>query len=81
MESQAPILLRIKYALVHVPSRHKVASWAAECRKERDSGVPIETAGLIAAKRVFPYEAKGRIAPEGEAVATILLAISKTADF
>jgi hypothetical protein len=47
-------------------------AWAERCRKEIAAGVPPESAGLIAAQGVFPYEAKGQVAPDGVPVTEIL---------
>lgn len=77
MEPQTPIHLRRKYSLVHVPSRRKVVAWADRCRREIAAGVPPESAGLIAAQGVFPYEAKKQPAPEGLPVAEILATIPR----
>lgn len=67
--------LKRKYGLVHVPNRHRLERWLSRFTELRREGEPPETAGLRAAREVFPYEAKERNAPElptAEAVATLL---------
>ncbi|MFP4211861.1 MAG: hypothetical protein ACLFR8_11495 [Alkalispirochaeta sp.] len=75
MNPNAPILLREKFALVHVPSRRKCLHWAQRCAEAIASGVPPESAGVTAARSVFPYEAKERPLPGTADVTTILTAI------
>ncbi len=72
MNPRLPILLRHKYGLVHVPSEKRCIRWRDTCRSEIDTGVPPEAAGLAAARGVFPYEAKGRVAPDGAPVSELL---------
>lgn len=52
------LILKRKYALVHVPSRHKVERWIDETKLYHRSGDSPEHAGLRAARSVFPYEVK-----------------------
>lgn len=52
------VFLKRKYALVHVPSRHKAGRWVDEARLLAADGLPAEAAGLQAARKVFPYECK-----------------------
>jgi len=75
MSPNAPILLREKFALVHVPSRRKCLQWAQRCTDAIASGVPPESAGVTAARSVFPYEAKDRSLPGAADVTTILSAV------
>ncbi|MFP4301317.1 MAG: hypothetical protein ACOC47_03945 [Alkalispirochaetaceae bacterium] len=67
--------LKRKYGLVHVPNRHRLERWLRRYEELRDEGEPPETAGLRAAREVFPYETQERNSPElptAEAVATAL---------
>ena len=51
--------LKRKYSLVHVPSRHKAGAWLETAQQlAAQEGLPAESAGLRAAKKVFPYECK-----------------------
>jgi len=52
------LLLKKKYALVHVPSRHKAEAWLSLTRALQAAGSTPEQAGLRAAHQVFPYECK-----------------------
>jgi hypothetical protein len=58
MDTRLPVALREKYGLVHVPGQRRCRDWAERARTEREAGLPLEQAGLIAARAVFPYEAK-----------------------
>lgn len=61
---QGQMELKRKYGLVHVPSRHRQERWLTRYRELRKEGDPPETAGLRAAREVFPYEARERNSPE-----------------
>ena len=52
------LLLRDKYGLVHVPNRHKLSQWVALTKNGMGEGLSDETAGLAAARELFPYELK-----------------------
>jgi len=72
--------LKRKYGLVHVPNKHRQERWLQRYRALREEGEPPETAGLRAAKEVFPYEARERNAPElpsADAVAIALESIGR----
>ena len=56
--------LKRKYGLVHVPNRHRLERWLRRYEELRDEGEPPETAGIRAAREVFPYEARERNAPD-----------------
>jgi hypothetical protein len=58
MYDQLRLTLKKKYSLVHVPNRHKVARWIEETESLHSAGNSLEQAGLIAARRIFPYEVK-----------------------
>ena len=67
--------LKEKYGLVHLPSRHRLARWRDRFWELRAEGEPPESAGLRAARELFPYEAKERNTPElptAESVASLL---------
>lgn len=67
--------LKRKYGLVHVPSHHRLERWVARYETLLGEGEPPESAGLRAAKEVFPYECKERNAPDlptAEEVAALL---------
>ena len=53
---QVRLLLKEKYSLVHVPAERKVEAWRALVRQLIADGQMKEQAGMIAAKKVFPYE-------------------------
>lgn len=53
---EAAMVLRKKYDLVHVPSRHKVDRWMDLARSLIADGYPPEQAGMEAARKVFSYE-------------------------
>jgi hypothetical protein len=72
MDSRLPILLREKYALVHVPGTRRCLRWVERCRAEIDAGVPPEAAGRTAARSTFPYEAHDRANPDASPVVEIL---------
>lgn len=72
MDARLPIALREKYLLVHVPSRRRCIQWADRCGREIANGVPMESAGIAAARATFPYEAKERPNPAGSEVETLL---------
>lgn len=61
---QGQMELKRKYGLVHVPSRHRQDRWLQRYRELLEEGEPPETAGLRAAREVFPYEARERNAPQ-----------------
>jgi hypothetical protein len=50
------LLLKEKYSLVHVPAERKVKQWHALVTQLLREGQTKEHAGMIAAKKVFPYE-------------------------
>jgi len=54
----ALLLLKNKYSLAHIPSRHKAMRWVSETEGLVRSGYSAEEAGIEAAKRLFPYEYK-----------------------
>lgn len=56
--------LKKKYGLVHVPNRHRLERWLLRYQELQDDGEPPETAGLRAAREVFPYETRERNGPE-----------------
>lgn len=53
---QIRLLLKEKYSLVHVPSEHKVRKWHDLVKRLIAEGQTREQAGMIAARKVFPYE-------------------------
>ena len=53
---QIRVLLKEKYQLVHVPAEQKVKQWHDLVMRLIAEGQPEEQAGMIAAKKVFPYE-------------------------
>ncbi|MFW5742377.1 MAG: hypothetical protein ACOCW3_02445 [Spirochaetota bacterium] len=58
MSDHLKLLLREKYSLGHVPSRHTVARWVALTRSHMQTGQPAEQAGLLAAHKAFACEAR-----------------------
>ncbi len=72
MDDALPVALRRKYGLVHVPSRRKADQWLHEVRREIESGLPFEAAGLSAARSVFPYEAREIYASDVASVEQLL---------
>ena len=60
LSDQLRLLLREKYGLVHVPNRHRMASWVERTRAGCAAGLAAEEAGLLAARALFPYELKER---------------------
>ena len=67
--------LKRKYGLVHVPNRHRLERWLRRYQELRGEGEPPETAGLRAAREVFPYEARelnGADLPRAEEVASLM---------
>ncbi len=72
MDPRLPILLREKYALVHVPGARRCHRWVERCRAEIATGVPPEAAGRTAARSTFPYEAHDRANPDATAVTEML---------
>ncbi|MFP4331116.1 MAG: hypothetical protein ACOC28_04495 [Alkalispirochaetaceae bacterium] len=69
--------LKRKYGLVHVPSHHRLEEWLRRYNLLREEGVPPESAGLRAAKELFPYECKernGADLPSAPEVAALLAA-------
>jgi len=53
---QIRLLLKEKYSLVHVPAERKVTQWHDMVNQLIAEGQAKEQAGMIAAKKVFPYE-------------------------
>jgi len=53
---QIQLLLKEKYSLVHVPTVHKVHQWHDTVIQLIREGQTKESAGMIAAKKIFPYE-------------------------
>ena len=53
---QIRLLLKEKYSLVHVPAEMKVKQWHDVVKQLIARGQAQEQAGMIAAKKVFPYE-------------------------
>jgi hypothetical protein len=72
MLDRAKLLLKEKYCLVHVPTRHKVDRWAQLTGSHRKTGQSVEHAGLLAARAVFPYELKEYNIYDGPRVEEIL---------
>ena len=66
------LLLKQKYGLVHVPSRHKAEKWAGRVRDLIEQGYSGEQAGMEAATQVFTYEYKEVYARSGAPVFDIL---------
>lgn len=66
------LLLKQKYGLVHVPSRHKAEKWAGHVRKLIQQGYSEEQAGMEAARIVFTYEYKEVYSRSGASVGDIL---------
>jgi len=66
------ILLKEKYGLAHVPSRHKAEKWAHRVGLLLKQGYSEEQAGMEAAKQVFSYEYKEVYVRSGAAVSDIL---------
>ena len=66
------ILLKEKYGLAHVPSRHKAGKWAHRVGILLEQGYSEEQAGMEAAKQVFSYEYKEVYVHSGAAVGDIL---------
>ena len=66
------ILLKEKYGLAHVPSRHKAEKWAYRVSSLLQQGYSEEQAGMESAKQVFSYEYKEVYVPSGAAVGDIL---------
>ena len=66
------LLLKQKYGLVHVPSRHKVEKWAERVRNLMQQGYTEEQAGMEAAKLIFTYEYKEVYSRSGASVGDIL---------
>ena len=66
------LLLKQKYGLVHVPSRHKVEKWAEQVRKLMQQGYTEEQAGMEAAKLIFTYEYKEVYSRSGASVSDIM---------
>lgn len=65
------ILLKEKYGLAHVPSRHKAEKWARRVDHLVQQGYSEEQAGMESAKLVFSYEYKEVYVPSGAAVGEI----------
>ncbi|WP_455381340.1 hypothetical protein [Salinispira pacifica] len=80
MLDRAKLLLKEKYCLVHVPTRHKVVRWAELARSHRKTGQSVEHAGLLAARAVFPYELKEYNLYSGPAVEAILAELDHVTD-
>jgi len=53
---QVRLLLKEKYSLVHVPAERKVREWRDLVKQLISEGQMSEQAGIMAAKKVFPYE-------------------------
>jgi len=66
------LLLKQKYGLAHVPSRHKAEKWARRVRELMKQGYSDEQAGMEAAKQIFTYEYKEVYARSGARVDDIL---------
>jgi len=66
------ILLKKKYGLAHVPSRHKAEKWADRVHGLMGQGYSEEQAGMESAKQIFSYEYKEVYARSGAAVHIIL---------
>jgi hypothetical protein len=75
---QGQMELKRKYGLVHVPSSERLERWIRRYRALRREGEPPETAGLRAAKEVFPYEARERNSPELPTVEAVAEAVAGT---
>ncbi len=71
------LLLKQKYGLAHVPSRHKAEKWAARVRELIADGYSDEQAGMEAAGQIFSYEYKEVYARSGAPVGEILSGIWK----
>jgi len=67
-----PMAIRRKYGLVHVPRLSRCERWVETCRAHLTEGIPPERAGLLAAREVFPYEAREIFAPDAGAVTELL---------
>ncbi|MFW5711993.1 MAG: hypothetical protein ACOCZA_08585 [Spirochaetota bacterium] len=65
-------MLKGKYGLAHVPSRHKAERWAERVRVLMETGYSDEQAGMEAAKQIFTYEYKEVYARSGARVVDIL---------
>jgi hypothetical protein len=72
MKLDLPLRIRVKYGLVHVPSRHRTERWVRETREAIASGLPPEHAGLQSARHVFPYEAREVHAPDAIPVVDLI---------
>ncbi|MCF7915450.1 MAG: hypothetical protein K9L66_09815 [Spirochaetaceae bacterium] len=66
------ILLKEKYGLAHIPSRHKAEKWAHRVGVLLQQGYSEEQAGMEAAKQVFSYEYKEVYVRSGASVSDIL---------
>jgi hypothetical protein len=72
MDPRLPVALREKYGLVHVPGGRRCRDWAVRARSHLAEGLPAEHAGLLAAQRVFPYEATASPRTGASSVAELL---------
>jgi hypothetical protein len=66
------MLLKEKYSLVHLPSGHKIDEWHRCVLKLLTEGQTKERAGMIAAKKVFPYEYREYRVYDGPEIESIL---------
>ena len=69
---QVRLLLKEKYSLVHVPAERKVKEWGDLAKQLISEGQMKEQAGIIAAKKVFPYEYREYGVYDGAGVDEIL---------
>ncbi len=68
----AAILIKEKYGLAHIPSRHKMEKWAELVHNLMKQGYTAEQAGMEAARRIFTYEYKEVYVRSGATVREIL---------
>lgn len=72
VDPKMSIELRTKYGLVHVPNPSRCERWATAARAHLAAGEPQEHSGWMAAREVFPYEAREILRPDSMTVAELL---------
>lgn len=71
------IALRTKYGLVHVPNSRRCVQWVAAARAHLALGEPEEHSGWMAAREVFPYEAREVLRPDALSVSELLVCVDQ----